>query len=103
MVLALVAVTWGGVAVASAVTARHRAQAAADLAALSAAYRIAAGHTAACGTADHVATAMGATVADCAVDGLDVQVRTTVAVPAAGSAVGPASAVARAGPAAPTP
>ncbi|MCV7060657.1 pilus assembly protein TadE, partial [Mycolicibacterium vaccae] len=32
MVLALVALMWGGVAVASAVTARHRAQAAADLA-----------------------------------------------------------------------
>ncbi|ANI42342.1 hypothetical protein MVAC_09517 [Mycolicibacterium vaccae ATCC 25954] len=103
MVLALVALMWGGVAVASAVTARHRAQAAADLAALSAAYRIAAGHAAACGTADYVATAMGARVADCAVDGLDVQVRTTVAVPTVGPATGPASAVARAGPVDPAP
>ncbi|MCV7064461.1 flp pilus-assembly TadE/G-like family protein [Mycolicibacterium vaccae] len=79
------------------------AQAAADLAALSAAYRIAAGHAAACGTADYVATAMGARVADCAVDGLDVQVRTTVAVPTVGPATGPASAVARAGPVDPAP
>ena len=86
----LLAVTIGGCYLASAVIARHRAQAAADLAALAAAARLPDGSEVACGEASLIADAMGVGVADCVVDGLDVVVTITA---------GPARAVARAGPA----
>ncbi|MGH3675804.1 MAG: Rv3654c family TadE-like protein [Mycobacterium sp.] len=86
----LLAVTVGGFYIGSAVIARHRAQAAADLAALAAAARLPAGSDAACGEASAIADAMGVAVADCVADGLDVVV--TIAA-------GPARAAARAGPA----
>lgn len=86
----LLAVTIGGCYLASAVIARHRAQAAADLAALAAAARLPDGSGVACGEASLIADAMGVGVADCVVDGLDVVVTITV---------GPARAAARAGPA----
>ncbi|MGP4054555.1 Rv3654c family TadE-like protein [Mycobacterium sp. 4D054] len=98
MVLVLLTLTWGGLAIGSAVTARHRAQAAADLAALSAASRTAAGQAAACGVAEHVARSLGATLTGCAFDDLDVVVRTGVPVRTGGFVLGPASAMARAGP-----
>ena len=56
--------------------ARHRAQAAADLAALAAAARLPAGADVACGQASAIADAMRVGVADCVVDGLDVVVTT---------------------------
>ena len=90
MMTVLLAFTIGGCYLASAVIARHRAQAAADLAALAAATRLPAGADVACGQASAIVDAMGGGVADCVVDGLDVVV--TVSAGAAGAA-------ARAGPA----
>jgi len=85
----LMAVTYGAFVVASAVIARHRAQAAADLAALAAAARLPAGDDAACGQAAEIARAMRVNVAECVIEDLDVVV--TVAA-------GKARAAARAGP-----
>jgi len=95
-VAALLAVTLGGVAVSSAVLARHRAQAAADLAALAAASKIPAGEQAACDQAKAVVAAMRAELRGCDVAGLDVTV--TVAVDTGLRIGGPAAAAARAGP-----
>ncbi len=98
MVAVLVTVTLGGALIGSAVVARHRAQSAADLAALAAAARVAAGPAVACGEARAVAGAMHATVRGCDIDQLDVIV--TVAVPVGGRIGTEARAAARAGPAA---
>lgn len=94
----LIAVTGGLAQVGSAVIARHRAQAAADLAALAAAGRIAAGTESACTQAALIAEAMGTSVADCAVDGVEVLVHVDAAVGLGGWRWGPARAAARAGP-----
>jgi secretion/DNA translocation related TadE-like protein len=90
MMAVLLAFTVGGTYLASAVIARHRAQGAADLAALAAAARLPAGAQVACGQASAIADAMGVGVAGCVVDGLDVVVTVTA---------GDAGAAARAGPA----
>ncbi len=100
LLLALFALTTGGALIGSAVVARHRAAAAADLAALSAATRLPAGPDAACAAAESVASAMDATVTGCDPDGLDVIVATEAALRLGGWLVGPARAAARAGPAA---
>ena len=71
------AFTVGGFYLGSAVIARHRAQAAADLAALAAAARLTEGVEAACGQATAIAHEMRVGLADCAVDGLDVVVTIT--------------------------
>lgn len=94
MVVVLFCVTAAGAYVGAVVLARHRAQAAADLAALAAAARLPAGSDAACARAAAVAREMRTLDARCKVDGLDVVVTVRVAV--AGRA---ASASARAGPA----
>nr|ABP43870.1 hypothetical protein Mflv_1388 [Mycolicibacterium gilvum PYR-GCK] len=99
MCVALLAVTCGAAVLGSAVAARHRAQAAADLAALGAAGRLADGHDAACRIADQIVRAMRTTLGECAVDGLDVVVRVDAGVSLGGPLVGSASASARAGPA----
>ncbi|MBB2992136.1 secretion/DNA translocation related TadE-like protein [Mycolicibacterium iranicum] len=98
MCAALVAVTVGGAQIGAAVIARHRAQAAADLAALAAAAAVPAGRQQACAQASAVARAMSVTAVDCVVDGLDavVTVEARAAVRLFGA--GPARAVARAGP-----
>ncbi|ORB32093.1 helicase [Mycolicibacterium parafortuitum] len=101
MCAALLAVTSGGAVLAAVVVARHRAQAVADLAALAAAARLPQGQAAACGSAGRLALTMHTTLADCAVDGLDVVVRTEAEVALGGDWVGPASASARAGPSGP--
>jgi secretion/DNA translocation related TadE-like protein len=80
--------------VGAAVVARHRAQAAADLAALAAAARLPTGVAAACARATAVAHEMGVDEAECGVDGLDVVVTVRVTVAFAGAA----RAAARAGP-----
>jgi secretion/DNA translocation related TadE-like protein len=98
MVAVLLAITVACVYLGSAVTARHRAQAAADLAALAAAGRLAQGADAACAHAVAVAVAMQATVADCAVDGLDIVVAVDVTSAMGRLGTGTARAVARAGP-----
>jgi secretion/DNA translocation related TadE-like protein len=96
MVVVLLAVTGGGAALGSVVVARHRAQAAADLAALAAASRLPAGPLTACAWARRVARQMRADDTDCAVKGLDVVVTVRIAVPITGRS---ARAAARAGPA----
>jgi secretion/DNA translocation related TadE-like protein len=83
--------------VGAAVIARHRAQAAADLAALGAAGAVTSGPDAACGRAEEIASAMRTSVTGCWVDDLDVVV--TVEAPMPIGRWGPARAEARAGPA----
>lgn len=97
MVAALLAVTVGFGWLAAAVVARHRAQAAADLAALAAAVELPAGLETACARARTLATALRVSDVDCRVAGLDVIVTIEVS-----GAFGPwrvARAAARAGPA----
>lgn len=95
MVAVLLCITGAGAYLGSVVVARHRAQAAADLAALAAAARLPSGVTAACARATAVAHAMRVDDAQCDVDSLDVVVTARVVVAFAGAA----RAVARAGPA----
>jgi secretion/DNA translocation related TadE-like protein len=94
MVAVLLCITGAGAYLGSVVVARHRAQAAADLAALAAAARLPSGVTAACARATAVAHAMRVDDAQCDVDGLDVVVTAQVVVAFAGAA----RAAARAGP-----
>ncbi|MEY8013983.1 Rv3654c family TadE-like protein [Mycobacterium sp. HUMS_12744610] len=100
MVAVVLCVTVAGAYLGAVVVARHRAQAAADLAALAAAARLPAGATAACARATAVARRMGAAAVRCEMDGLDVVVTVDVAVGLVGPA-GIARAAARAGPAGP--
>lgn len=93
----LVSVTAAGACIGAAVIARHRAQSAADLAALAAAARLVAGTAAACGQAASVTRPAGTRIVACEVDGLDVVV--TVETPTGVGVWGPARAAARAGPA----
>jgi len=97
MVAVLLSITGGGAYLGSAVVARHRAQAAADLAALAAAARLAAGPEAACAQAKAVARQMRVSTTGCDVDDLDVVVTVDVRVAVGGW--GSARAAARAGPA----
>jgi secretion/DNA translocation related TadE-like protein len=94
MVAVLLCVTGAGAYVGSAVVARHRAQAAADLAALAAAARMPSGVPAACARATAVAREMRVEGVQCEADDLDVVVTVQVAAVFAG----PARAAARAGP-----
>ena len=98
MMAVLMALTVGGAAVGSAVVARHRAQAAADLAALAAAGQLTAGPRVACASAASLAAAMSATMTACTVAELDVVVTAEVAVRLGRWGVHVASASARAGP-----
>ena len=98
MMAVLLALTACGGYVGSAVIARHRAQAAADLAALAAAVHLAEGVDAACTQAFALARAMRAVVTQCVVVDLDVLVRVDAPVAFGRLAVGPARASARAGP-----
>jgi len=99
VIAVLMAVTAGIAYVGSAVLARHRAQAAADLAALAGAGQLASGVETACAQASSVARAMGATVIRCELDGSDVVVAVDAAVGLGMWRAGPAHAAARAGPA----
>lgn len=84
----------------SAVTTRHRAASAADLAALAAASTAASGAGPACGRARWVVERMGAHLAECRLDGWDAVVEVTAEPPIVLGDIGPAHARARAGPAA---
>ncbi len=95
MIVVLLTATGAGAYLGSAVVARHRAQAVADLAALAAAARLSSGVDAACASAAGVARQMRTDDIRCAVDGLDVIVTARVAVAFGGAA----RAAARAGPA----
>jgi secretion/DNA translocation related TadE-like protein len=97
MVAVLLSITGGSVYLGSAVVARHRAQAAADLAALAAAARLAAGPESACAQARAVAREMRVSTTGCDVDDLDVVVTVDARVAVGGWAS--ARAAARAGPA----
>ena len=99
MMAVLVAIATGGVYVGSAVVARHRAQAAADLTALAAAVHLSDGTGAACTRASALARAMRTAVSRCVVEDLDVIVTVDASVPLGRFGVGPAHATARAGPA----
>jgi secretion/DNA translocation related TadE-like protein len=94
MVAVLLFATAAGAYLGSVVLARHRAQAAADLAALAGAARLPVGPAAACARARVVAREMRVAGIECQVDGLDVLV--TARVPVA--FVGATTAFARAGP-----
>ena len=98
MMVVLLAATFVAMQLGSAVIARHRAQAAADMAALAAAGFMPAGLAAACDKAAAVARAMGTAVTACTADALDVLVTVDAPVPAAPWGMGSARAVARAGP-----
>ncbi|WP_347881616.1 Rv3654c family TadE-like protein [Mycobacterium senriense] len=95
MIMVLLAVTGAGAYLGSAVVARHRAQAVADLAALAGAARLTSGVDAACGSAAGVARQMRVDDIGCTVDGLDVIVTARVTIAFGGAA----RAAARAGPA----
>lgn len=94
MVAVLLSVSGAGAYLGSVVAARHRAQAAADLAALAGATQLPAGVAAACARATAVAREMRVGAIDCAVHDLDVVVAVQVAVAFGGAA----RAAARAGP-----
>lgn len=98
MIAILVAFTVGGVYIGAAVNARHRAQAAADLAALAGAGALASGPEVACARAGQIASAMHTAVTGCRVDGLDVVLDVAVTVSLGRWGIGVAHAVARAGP-----
>jgi secretion/DNA translocation related TadE-like protein len=100
MMAVLLALTVGGGYVGSAVVARHRAQAAADLAALAAAGHLVDGAAAACARAAALARAMRTSMAGCVIDDLDVVVAVEATVGLGRFGVGPARGTARAGPAA---
>jgi secretion/DNA translocation related TadE-like protein len=90
-------------AVAGAIAARHRAEAAADLAALAAAGRLLLDPGEACAEAAAIASAQGATLHSCEIrtDALEDSVVVEVSVPSPGDLVPglpPARARARAGP-----
>nr|WP_243394198.1 Rv3654c family TadE-like protein [Mycobacterium ahvazicum] len=94
IVAVLLCVTGAGAYIGSAVVARHRAQAAADLAALAAAARLPTGAAAACARASAIARTMRVDDVGCRVEDLDVVVTVRVAVVFGGVA----QAAARAGP-----
>ena len=98
MIAVLLTITVGACYVGSAVIARHRAQAAADLAALAAAAGLAAGADDACAQAMAVAHTMRVVLAGCVVDGLDVVVTVDARVALAVAGADSAQASARAGP-----
>jgi secretion/DNA translocation related TadE-like protein len=95
----IVVVSCGAAVVGSAVIARHRAQAAADLAALAAAGRLAAGRQTACVWGVSIAEQMRGRVTACTVYGLDVVISVDVDVALGRWGVGTARGTARAGPA----
>jgi secretion/DNA translocation related TadE-like protein len=98
MVALILAACGGAVVVGTAVIARHRAQSAADLAALAAAGRLTAGQETACGWAASLADSMHASVVGCGVEDLDVIVTVDVSVSLSRWGIGTARAAARAGP-----
>jgi secretion/DNA translocation related TadE-like protein len=97
--LLTVLVALGSAAAGAGVVARHRAQSAADLAALAAAARAAEGEEAACGRADEIATVNRARLVACRLDGFDVTVTAEVTPAGVAAFAGSARASARAGPA----
>ena len=100
MTAVVVLLTLAGLALGQAVVARHRAAAAADLSAISAASRVLNGPISACQAAALVARSQGAHLITCRIDGEVAEVTVQV-LSGLLSAHYPATGVARAGPADP--
>ena len=98
LMAALVTVTVALVHVGSAVTSRHRAQAAADLAAVAVAVVLDRGHDRACDVADRIAVRTRVRVRAWAGGGWDAVVEVAADVTSVLPGAGEAVAVARAGP-----
>ncbi|MFC8531987.1 Rv3654c family TadE-like protein [Nocardia sp. NPDC057227] len=96
--LALLAVTAMIAQLGAAVTARHRVQSAADLAALAAAGALLEGPVAGCAAADELAARAGTRLRECTVDQWDVTVVAELRIPLGLFGARFASAAARAGP-----
>ncbi|MGH3342160.1 MAG: Rv3654c family TadE-like protein [Carbonactinosporaceae bacterium] len=101
-VLLLVSVVWAvgtfTLALGQALSARHRAGGAADLAALAAAERVVDGRSQACGAAERVVRANDAHLVACAIQGDVADVLVEVPFPALLEVLPPSRARARAGP-----
>ncbi|MCW2777554.1 MAG: putative rane protein [Frankiales bacterium] len=97
LVAVLLAVAGVLVSLGLVVTTRHRAGAAADLAALAAAERALEGAGAACAAADRVVLAAGGRLVTCRLDGSDASVGVELLPPGRLAVLGPARATARAG------
>jgi len=98
LIVVLIGVLTGAAAVGAAVIGRHRAQSAADLAALAAAGALAAGPGQSCSRAAAVSEAMDSRGGHCAVERLDVVVDVAVPVRFGRWHLGDAHGRARAGP-----
>jgi secretion/DNA translocation related TadE-like protein len=96
--LVLVAAGLAGGAVGAARVGHHRARVAADLGALAGAARVLQGPDAACARAAELAAANGGRLVDCAIDGLDLQIRVELTVTPLPHLTRTATAIARAGP-----
>lgn len=96
--MGLLAVFWFGAQLGAAVITRHRAEGAADLAALAAAAHVMRGSDFACARGRAVTEGMRVTMASCRLDGHDARVRVRLDVPGPLSVMGPVNARARAGP-----
>jgi secretion/DNA translocation related TadE-like protein len=96
VVIVLVAVAFASAGAAT--VARHRAESAADLAALAGALRVVDGTDTACARSADVSAANGAHMVACTVDGLDVTIVVEVSAIAGIWFSGTARAAARAGP-----
>ena len=97
----VVAVAAGCVAVGTVVVARHRADIAADAAALAAAGAVLDGQAAACTAAAAIARLDGALLTRCGLDGAGAQVEVRLSLPGGLGRFGTAVGQARAGPAPP--
>ncbi len=98
LIAVLIGLMTGAAAVGAAVIGRHRAQSAADLAALAAAGALVSGPGQSCSRAADVAEAMGSRVGQCSVRQLDVVVDVEVPVRFGRWNLGVAHGQARAGP-----
>lgn len=96
--VALVGVLWFGTQLGFAVLDRHRAEGAADLAALAAAAHAPQGHDVACGLATWVVDGMGAVITECRLHGGDARVEVRASAPGILSGLRRADARAYAGP-----
>ncbi len=96
--MGLLVVLWMGVQLGAVLLGRHRAEGAADLAALAAASHTSSGSEFGCSRARWVVSSMDATMVSCRWDGADALVRVRAALPGMLSEFGSVSARARAGP-----
>lgn len=96
--MGLLAVLWVGIQLGAVTVARHRAEGAADLAALAAAAHAPRGTEFACSRATWVVSNMQAALTSCRLDAGDARVRVRSPLPGILSGLAPATARARAGP-----